>query len=62
MNKQVILPIIAVIALAIKNIAGVQMDDHAQNLIADLILSIVSLYGVFVEPKKPDSSGQSTEK
>jgi uncharacterized membrane protein len=51
-NRAIILPIIAGIALIIKLIFGLEIDQHAQDVLADAVLAIVSVIGIFMQPKK----------
>lgn len=52
-NKLIILPIIAAIALLIKGVFHIDFPTEAQNAIADAILSIITIYGIFQHPKDP---------
>ena len=51
-NRAIILPIIAGIALIIKLIFGLEIDQHSQDVLADAVLAIVSVIGIFMHPKK----------
>jgi uncharacterized membrane protein len=51
-NRAIILPIIAGIALVIKLIFGLEIDQHAQDVLADAVLAIISVIGIFMQPKK----------
>jgi uncharacterized membrane protein len=51
-NRAIILPIVAGIALIIKLLTGVELDQHAQDILADCVLALVTLIGVFIKPKK----------
>jgi uncharacterized membrane protein len=51
-NRAIILPIVAGIALIIKLVFGLELDQHQQDILADAILALVTLIGVFVHPKK----------
>jgi hypothetical protein len=56
MSKTVILPIIALIALAIQAVTGKQIDQDVQNHVADavviLVTFVVSVIGIFKNFKK----------
>ena len=52
LNKAIIIPIVALIALIIKSAFGVELGTEAQDVIADGILGIITLVGIFLHPKK----------
>jgi uncharacterized membrane protein len=51
-NKAIIIPIVALIALILKSAFGVELGTEAQDIIADGILGIITLVGIFLHPKK----------
>lgn len=50
-NKKIIAPIVAVIAMAIQLIFGVEIDEAIQSQIVDVVINIVlvsaTIYGIF---------------
>ena len=51
-NKAIIIPIVALIALIIKAVFGVELGTEALDVIADGILGIITLVGILTHPKK----------
>lgn len=51
-NRAIIVPIIAGIALIIKLLFGLEIDQHSQDVLADAVLAIISVVGIFMHPKK----------
>lgn len=51
-NRAIIVPIVAGIALILKLLFGLELDQHAQDVLADAVLALITLIGVFVHPKK----------
>lgn len=51
-NRAIIVPIVAGIALILKLLFGLELDQRAQDVLADCLLAIITLIGVFVHPKK----------
>lgn len=58
-NRNLIIPIAALIALYCKSVAGIDIPDDTANIITDAALSILALIGIFTNPKKKedDSDG-----
>lgn len=54
-NKAIILPILAMVSLALKSIWHVELSDKDMDTIANGILSLVALAGIFMHPKKKES-------
>lgn len=52
MNKALLIPIVAFIAYIIKQTTGVTIDNEAIDLGAEVILSMIALFGLFMDPKK----------
>ena len=50
LNRAIIAPIVAVIVMMIKQTSGFTFENINADLITDAVLSIVSLYGIFVHP------------
>lgn len=50
-NKKIIAPIVAVIAMAVQLICGVEIDEAVQSQIVDVVINIVlvsaTIYGIF---------------
>lgn len=49
-NKQLLIPILTLIALVAKNLFHIDIPDAAIDLSADLIMGAVSLAGFFIHP------------
>jgi hypothetical protein len=52
MNKQLILPIVAFAALAIKHATGYEMAQAEINTITDAALAVITIAGFFMAPRK----------
>lgn len=50
-NKQLIIPILTLIALLIKTVFKIDIPDAAIDLSADIIMYAVSLAGLFIHPR-----------
>lgn len=50
-NKQLIIPIVALVVLVAKQGFGYEMPDETTNLITDAVLAIITLAGIFMHPK-----------
>lgn len=59
MSKTLILPILMILALAIKGVTGYEIPEEVLNgwadAIAVLIAAVVTVWGVFKDHKKKDS-------
>lgn len=51
-NKQIIVPIVALVALILKTNFDVVLSDGDTDTIVNGLLAIVGLFGVFMQPKK----------
>ena len=47
MNKTIILPLIALLALIVKNWFGIEIGSELQDSIAESIVTLIAVYGVF---------------
>lgn len=58
MNKTIIAPIVAVLAMAVQLLFGVKIDEQVLNeltvVIANAIAVFVTLYGIYTNYKKED--------
>jgi uncharacterized membrane protein len=52
MNKALIAPIVALILTLVKQAFGLKFDDETTNIIIDGALALVTLAGIFMNPKK----------
>jgi uncharacterized membrane protein len=52
MNKTIIAPIIALAALLIKQTFHLELSDQVQDDVANAVLTVVTLYGIFKNHKK----------
>lgn len=51
-NRAIVAPIVAVIFMMLKQTSGFHFDNFNVDLITDAVLSIISLYGIFMHPTK----------
>ena len=51
MNRKLILPIVAMIALLAKEIGGIELDDAQINVLVEGILGVAAFIGLFMNPK-----------
>lgn len=51
MNKNIIMPILTGLALILKKAVGYEIGTEEIDVLADMILGIVTLAGVFMTPK-----------
>lgn len=55
-NKSVILPILAVLAMIVQGVFGVDISEELQNQIAEVVINVIGvsflIYGVFKNHKK----------
>lgn len=54
-NRAIILPIVAGIALIVKIVTGVELSQEYQDILTDAVLAIVALAGIFIRPKKEET-------
>lgn len=59
MNKNLITPIVALIALLAKQVFGFELSNAAADALTDGILAIITLVGIFMSPTKADSPTRS---
>lgn len=53
-NKQLLIPILTLIALVVKQMFHIDIPDAAIDLGADIIMGIVALAGFFIHPQVSD--------
>jgi uncharacterized membrane protein len=51
-NKAIILPVLAGVALIGKKLFGIEVSDAELNVLTDAILGAVTLVGIFMKPNK----------
>lgn len=51
-NKQIIVPIAALVSLILKSNFGIVLSDGDMDTVVNGVLAIVGLFGVFMHPKK----------
>lgn len=49
-NKQLLIPILTVVALLIKTIFKIDIPDAAIDIAADIVMYIIALVGMFIHP------------
>lgn len=54
MNRAIIIPIIALVALFLQRMFGVEWSDQDMQTINDGVLSITILLGILMNPKKEE--------
>ncbi len=52
MNKQLLIPIIALVLLMVKQLTGIQFTTEEVDVIIEGVLAIVVAIGFFTNPKK----------
>lgn len=52
MNKQLLIPIIALIALMVKQFAGIELSAEEVDTIIEGVLALIIAIGFFTHPKK----------
>lgn len=55
MNRKLLLPIVALIALMVKEIGGIELSDAQINVLVEGILGVAAFIGLFMNPKKQAS-------
>ncbi|GIQ62505.1 hypothetical protein PACILC2_10730 [Paenibacillus cisolokensis] len=53
-NKTILVPLLAAIATFIKQVFGVEIPDEHIDMIANVILFILMVIGIFIAPKKKE--------
>lgn len=61
MNKALIIPVVALIALFVKHSFGIAIPQEELDIIADGILSIASLIGIFMHPVKQEAEDDASK-
>lgn len=51
-NKGILLPLLSALALFVKQVFGYEIADELINTIADVILFVLMMAGIFIKPKK----------
>lgn len=51
-NKGILLPLLSAIALFVKQVWGIELNDEQINMYADLILYAIMFIGLFIQPRK----------
>ena len=51
-NKNLITPIVALIALLAKQVFGFELDNAGVDALTDGVLAIITLVGIFMHPTK----------
>lgn len=54
MNRTILLPIIALLALFAQRLFHIEWSDQDMQIISDGLLSIAAMIGIFMNPKKTD--------
>jgi hypothetical protein len=61
-NKQLLIPILTVVALIVKQIFKIDIPDAAIDIASELIMGAISLAGLFMHPhvtETPTNGGQT---
>lgn len=51
MNKALLLPIVALLALTLKQIFNIELSESDTDTIVDGVLALCTLAGIFMQPK-----------
>lgn len=51
MNKKLLLPLVALAGLTIKQVYNIELSAQEIDLVVDGILALLTLFGIFMEPK-----------
>lgn len=62
MNKTLIIPIVALFALVIKHSFGFEVPQEELDVIADGVLSITTMIGIFMHPVKQTEAAGDADK
>ena len=60
-NKAILVPVLSAVALLVKFVIGYEIPDVAVDLGSDIIMGIISLVGIFMNPKKEAKANESTQ-
>ncbi len=52
MNRKILFPTVALIALLVKQISGIELDNVQIDVIVEGILGVSAIVGIFMNPKK----------
>ncbi len=52
MNRKLLIPIVALIALMVKEFTGTELGEQQIDIIVEGVLAIATLSGIFMTPKK----------
>jgi uncharacterized membrane protein len=55
MNRKLLIPVFAVLALLLKEIGGIHLDDSQIDIMIEGILGVTAIVGIFMNPKKSPS-------
>jgi uncharacterized membrane protein len=55
LNRKILIPAVALIALMVKEIGGIELSDAQINVIVEGILGVTAIVGIFMNPKAPPS-------
>jgi uncharacterized membrane protein len=51
-NRNIIIPTVALLALVVKQISGVELDNVQIDIIVEGILGVAAIIGIFTNPKR----------
>ena len=52
MNRNIIIPVVALLVLIAKQISGVELNDVQVDIIVEGVLGIAAIIGIFMNPKR----------
>lgn len=55
MNRKILIPAVALIALLLKEVGDINLSDAQINVIVEGLLGVTAIVGIFMNPKKGDS-------
>lgn len=52
MNRKILLPFVSLIALLVKQVSGVELNNEQTDIIVEGILGVAAIIGIFMNPKR----------
>lgn len=59
MNRALLVPIISLLALTYKGVTHQTIPDETLDIITNAVLSLISLFGIFMNPAKKNEEASS---
>jgi hypothetical protein len=61
LNKALLAPIVALFCLLLKQVFGISLDDSMLNTATDGLLAIITMAGIFMDPKHQEDNDDDLE-